>query len=84
MENERDPVVMRAIENVRLRYAPEQWATLESKRVTREIYDEIRRLDLEAVQAGKIDDDPAVDRPRSRKPSKVADDERPPIVWAAE
>ena len=75
---------MRAIGNVRRRYTPEQWIMLDIKEVTKEIYDEIRRLDLETVQTRQVNGDLRLAAPRSRTPPKAVDDRSAAIVWAAE
>jgi hypothetical protein len=75
---------MRAIGNVRRRYTPEQWIMLDVKEVTKEIYDEIRRLDLGTVQTGQMNGDRHPAAPKSRTPPKAVDDRSVAVVWAAE
>jgi len=82
MENQRDPVVIRAIEIVRLRYTAEQWVMGDSKKVTKEIYDEIRRLDLMSVRTRDAGSRHA--GPKFRRQSRVVEEESAGLVWAAE
>jgi hypothetical protein len=84
MENQRDPIVMRAIEVVRRRYAPEQWVMLDVKEATRDIYNEIRRLDLESVRMRAVNGQLRVTTPKLRRPQRTADDQEAGMVWAAE
>jgi len=46
-----DRVVAQAISNVRDRYSSEQWESLLPRELTSEIYQEIRRLDLQRTAA---------------------------------
>jgi hypothetical protein len=83
MQNERDPIVMRGIENVRRRYTLEQWVMLDAGNVVREIYDEIRRLDLASAQTREVNGR-RLAGPRSRRPLEARVQERAAVVWAAE
>jgi hypothetical protein len=84
MQNHHDPIVMRGIENVRRRYTLEQWVMLDVGKVTKEIYDEIRRLDLESVQTREVNGSRRLAGPKFRRPRKAVDDVRAAIVCAAE
>ena len=84
MQDQHDPVVMRAIENVRRRCTLEQWVMLDAGQVTKEIYGEIRRLDLESVQAREVNRSLRLAGPKFRRPRKAVDDVGASIVWAAE
>ena len=84
MQNERDPIVMRGIENVRRRYTLEQWVMLDVGKVTKEIYDEIRRLDLESVQTREVNGHRRLAGPKFRKPRQAVDEQKGIVVWAAE
>jgi hypothetical protein len=75
---------MRGIENVRRRYTLEQWAMLDVGRVTKEIYDEIRRLDLESVQTREVNGRRSLAGPKFRRPRKAVDEQKAVVVWAAE
>jgi hypothetical protein len=46
----RDPVVLQAIRNVAARYTPASWWAAPARERTRAIYEEIRRLDVEALR----------------------------------
>lgn len=46
-----DPVLARAIENVRMRYSVERWLVLTPTEQTQAIYAELRRLDLARLKA---------------------------------
>jgi hypothetical protein len=84
MQNQRDPIVMRAIENVQRCYTLEQWVMLDAGTVTREIYDEIRRLDLESGQAREVNRDLRLAGQKFRRPRKAVDDVRAAVIWAAD
>lgn len=84
MQNQRDPIVLRGIENVRRRYTLEQWVMLDVGKVTTEIYAEIRRLDLESVQATEVNRSLRLAGPKFRRPRKAVDEQKAIVVWAAE
>ena len=84
MQNQHDPIVIRAIENVRRRCTLEQWVMLDAGKVTKEIYDEIRRLDLESMQTRELNGSQRLAGPKFRRPRKAVDDVRAIVVWAAE
>ena len=44
-----DSIVRRALDNVRSQYAPDEWSVLTPSRITKAIYTEIRRLDLDKL-----------------------------------
>ena len=50
MDDERDPIVMQAIEIVRQRYLLAGLYALPPNEITKAIYTELRRLDLERVR----------------------------------
>ena len=45
-----DPLVLKAIEAVQARYTLDEWAALPPSQVTAEIYEELRRLDLQRAE----------------------------------
>jgi hypothetical protein len=79
MQNQHDPIVMRGIENVRRRYTLEQWVMLDVGKVTKEIYDEIRRLDLESVQTREVNGR-RLAGPEFRRPRKAVDEQKAIVV----
>ena len=84
MVNDRDPVVMRAIQNVQSRYTLDEWIMLDPRRVTEEIYHEVRRLDLEMARMKEAASQLRPGKPKSRKLPKLVEGPGRPIVWAAE
>jgi hypothetical protein len=52
-----DSIVRQALDNVRSQYAPDEWSVLTPSRITKAIYTEIRRLDLDRLH-GQVEDNP--------------------------
>jgi hypothetical protein len=57
-----DAVFMQAFDTVRRRYSVDEWLSLPPRQITRQIYDEMRRLDL--MRAEKM----LLSPPRRRRP----------------
>jgi hypothetical protein len=51
-----DSIVRQALDNVRSQYAPDEWSILTPSQITKAIYGEIRRLDLDKLHK-QVEDD---------------------------
>jgi hypothetical protein len=56
-----DPIVREALDNVRTQYAPNEWSVLTPGEITKAIYREIRRLDLDKLHKQTEDNPHAAD-----------------------
>ncbi len=57
MASYNDPIVRQALDNLRSLYAPDEWSVLTPSEITKAIYREIRRLDLDKLHK-QIEDNP--------------------------